>query len=548
MKKKKILIAGLAAIAAAATIGGTWAVWTQTEVAHNEFMTANYCTDLQETFTPPTEWLPGEETEKAVWVNNENGEVPVIAKITMSQKWKRLEDIKVNVATQPEAEVWEVVATPGELPIQFRQDAMNTEEFASILNLNKDAVVVLAEGRPGVDSGLRLDLPEVGSLKEAQGKWLLETEDPLEVGNYTFYYIGQIPAGENSPVLLDSVTLNPLLENTVVETHTYYVEDANEPSGYRKVVEHTYNSNGYDSSEYTLTITMQTVQATPDAVDSVLGSTTTITRYLKDEVAKDIVVDASAEEKTLYFAEVNGELGYRPMDQVSADGRETGNWFMRFTNMVPGGTYRDTLNIHNGSRKDYHLYMTIKPREEQTEKQKELLEKITMEVVYTPTGEVLYKGKATGYPYSDASGKYVDMQGVVYLGRYYRGDAGQIQVKLQLDPSIGFEKDPVTGKEYYYFSDVLTKIDWEFMVTEITKPGGGGSSGGGGGGSKGGGPGPGSSDGEVLSIEDELIPLGVLPTTGDNMPIIPVIVTAVVSMLLMLLFAKLGFGKSKKTE
>ena len=84
MRKIKIFIAGLAAMAAAATIGGTWAVWTQQLLAKNEYMTAKYSTFLQEDFESPKGWLPREETRKAVWVKNEST-IPIIAKITMNQ-------------------------------------------------------------------------------------------------------------------------------------------------------------------------------------------------------------------------------------------------------------------------------------------------------------------------------------------------------------------------------------------------------------------------------------------------------------------------------
>lgn len=92
MKKNRILIAGLAAVAGAAMIGGTWAVWTQRLLTKNEFMTAKYSTFLEEKFEKPDAWLPGEEEQKAVWVKNEST-IPIIAQITMNQDWFRREDV-----------------------------------------------------------------------------------------------------------------------------------------------------------------------------------------------------------------------------------------------------------------------------------------------------------------------------------------------------------------------------------------------------------------------------------------------------------------------
>lgn len=542
MKKSRILIAGLAAIAAAATIGGTWAAWTQTLLAKNEFMTAKYSTFLEERFEKPDAWLPGEEEEKAVWVKNEST-IPIIAQITMNQDWFRREDVTALVSATPgEAPLETVVGEKGEsLPLTF--DGENGEEFAAVLNFNADPdpvksqVVVLKDSRIS-EAGLQLGIPAVDTLEEAEGKWLLVSEDPLELGNYTFYYMGMVQPGESTPYLLTSVTMNPQLETTVTGSYTYFEEDPEKPGEYRQITVDTVNSKyGYDSSHYNLNISMKTVQATKDAVES-MYPTDTITKYISGYIAGSGVYESQS-ENTLAFDEINGKMVYYPIDQISADGKEGGNWFMSFTNMVPGGTYIDRLNIENRSNKKYELYMQIKPRV-QDELRDELLKKISMEVYYGDSEKetLLYQGDATGYHYTDANG--TDMQNLVNLGYYYAGRKEQIRVVLQLDPNIGLNDDGT-----YKYADLLTKIDWEFYVTEDTdgRDGGGGNGGGGGGGGGRSGGGPG---GEVLSIDDELIPLGLLPATGDNMPIVPVIVTALVSMFLMLLFAKLS--KKEKAE
>ena len=159
MRKIRIFIAGLAAMAAAATIGGTWAVWTQQLLAKNEYMTAKYSTFLQEDFESPKGWLPGEETRKAVWVKNEST-IPIIAKITMNQNWVRREDVTaLQIPAAGGAPVEQVVAKKGEiLPSVFTGE--NGKEYAAVLNFNRDAVVVLSDSRAS-EPGLRLDIPEV---------------------------------------------------------------------------------------------------------------------------------------------------------------------------------------------------------------------------------------------------------------------------------------------------------------------------------------------------------------------------------------------------
>ncbi|MCI8515321.1 MAG: hypothetical protein HFG75_00315 [Hungatella sp.] len=557
MRKIKIFIAGLAAMAAAATIGGTWAVWTDHLLAKNEYMTAKYSTFLKEDFKSPEGWLPGEEKRKAVWVKNEST-IPIIAKITMNQNWIRREDVKALQIPEGGKEPEEVVVAPkGEyLPSVFTAEN-GIKEYAAILNFNKDAVVILSDSRADA-AGPRFDIPEVSTLKEAEGKWLLMSETPDQVGNYTFYYMGMVQPGEDTPILLSSVRMNPKLETTVTGSHTYFVKDEEAQGGYKKITVNTVNSKyGYDSSHYTLNVSMQTVQATSDAVKTIFHGDR-VSEYIAGYITGEVDYESET-VKTLYFDENNGKMKYVPY-MTSVDGVEDGNWFMSFTNMVPGGKYRDKLNIENASSKDFRLFMKISPRtgeQKQSDIQEELLKKIAMKVYYLD--QLIYDGDVTGYHYSELSGKE-DMQGLVPLGVYKHGRKEQIRVELVLDKNIGLDDD---GS--YRFADVLTKIDWEFMVQEVTTPPDRPDN-------------PGDSDDPddpgrpdrpgvnipdepvpqtMVEIPNEEVPLTILPDpevpltfmipqTGDEFPVIPLAVTAAVSLMLMIGFGFLGFGKKKE--
>lgn len=151
------------------------------------------------------------------------------------------------------------------------------------------------------------------------------------------------------------------------------------------------------------------------------------------------------------------------------------------------------------------------------------------------------------------------------LGVYRRGSKDEIRVELVLDPDIGLNDDGT-----YKYADVLTKVDWEFMVQEVRNGGGGNPpGGGGGGGTTPGGPGDNPEPGveipdepvplDGVTIEDGDVPLSLLPDpevplgfmvpqTGDEFPVVPLAVTVVVSLLLMMGFGFLGFGKKKKAE
>lgn len=159
--------------------------------------------------------------------------------------------------------------------------------------------------------------------------------------------------------------------------------------------------------------------------------------YLSPVYAKDV--------KKLYFEEKNGKMVW---NNVRGD---DGNWFMSFTNMVPGGQYSDQLNIENGSKKTYKLYMQVIPLQ-QDKKLDELLELISMKV--SLGSETLYEGTAGGKEYDNGN-----LQNVIYLGTYKPGDTDQILVNLELNKNVGLE-----------YCNLLTKNDWKFMVTEVKNP------------------------------------------------------------------------------
>lgn len=531
MKKGRYKIFGLAALASVMLIGGTWAAWTQEEKARNEFMLGEYDTKLEEIFTPPENWVPGQEQEKVVKVTNP-GDVPVMTKVVISQDWIRRET--VYAATLSEAgDVLEVPVSPAEgeaFPLTFvGQDGI--EEYAAIPKFNRNSVVLWENGKSSKDS-LGLGLEIVNNVDAAGGKWILMNEEPDANGEYTLYYVGIVDAKKETPTFLESVTLNPKLESTVTEKSS--VRERLKDGTVKDVTLEQVNPiYGYDSATYTMNISAVTVQATQSAVEEIFGKQGDVLDDLAQKIAKS---DAFKSEtvKTLKFDQINGKMVYAPYR--TEEGKEQGNWFMSFTDMMPGVTYQDELNIENASNRKYYLYTQVVPIA-QDEVKDELLDLLQMKVVYN--GNLLYEGTAKG----DALETKDGMQWAVPLGLYLSGEKGKIEVELKLDPSLD-----VLNEKTAKYADVLTKIDWKFMVTEYHSPGGGGgNSGGGGGGSKGGGKGPGSSDGgDVLSIEDELIPLAALPATGDKMPIIPVIVTTLVSMFLMLLFAKLS--KKEKAE
>lgn len=162
-----------------------------------------------------------------------------------------------------------------------------------------------------------------------------------------------------------------------------------------------------------------------------------LTAYMLPAYAKDV--------KKLYFEQQSGEMVW---NNVKGD---DGNWFMSFTNMVPGGEYTDQLKIENGSKKTCALYMQVVPIK-QDEKKDELLELISMKVLLGT--KTLYEGTASGKNYNNGN-----LRNVIFLGNYKPGEEDQINVELKLDKNAGLE-----------YCDLLTKNNWKFMVTEVKNP------------------------------------------------------------------------------
>lgn len=519
MKKGRILIFA-AAVLAALSVGGTLAAWSQVIQTGNEYRIPQYKTSLEEEFSQPDDWQPGITTRKAVWVSNslsdETGQsgVPVLAKAELHQSWVRREPVYATASNVR----YEVEPLAGEeLPLVFEAED-GTVQYAALPHFNRKTVMVLSSGM-AKEEGLRLGLDYVDSAADpmVQGKWLLVNEDPAERGNYVLYYIGVLQPGEDSPHFLESVTMNPLLEASVIRKDTWY--ERQEDGSYKQVTETTPNSRyGYDSSRYTMDIKATTVQATKAAVEQTFtgGFHEEVIHYLANEVADPGVYDASdlVKKLTVVRSDRNsGELAYIPYRTEA--GSEEGNWFMSFTDMVPGGVYKDSLIVENNAGSNVRIWMRVLSREQDAIKD-ELLEKISMKVTFQ--GNVIYEGKATGSGYGEGT----NLQELIPLCYLSPGASERIYVELVLEPSITC--DPVTGKCIY--ADELSKIDWQFMIQGggSSNGGGGGSSGGGGGNSGGGSPG-GPGGGVTTSVTvgagpepgSQITPL--LPQTGDETPL-----------------------------
>lgn len=270
MKKKAAL--GLAGLAAVAAIGGTWAYWNQNLSVDNEFKAGNFDSDIVEEFKPEEDWLPGETVEKVVSVKNSgNVDMAVMTKIT--QKWD------------------------GERMIF--EDPEGNEVYAAEVHWGENvAVYEVSEAWPKHEElGIT---KSVGSFDAADDMWVLTGVQEQEDDSLDLYFVYSdiVEEGEETPALLTSVTMSPLIKSDA--TDKVYEADEN---GELKVVDAVSSGFHYEDAQYTMTINAKTVQATFDAVKEVFGSALEIAENDKDWVIDDFLRANSIDKPAALEAE-----------------------------------------------------------------------------------------------------------------------------------------------------------------------------------------------------------------------------------------------------
>lgn len=437
----RISVCMLIAVLSTVIVGSTYAYMNSEVWTENEYQTGKYSQAIRENFEPPKDWLPGQDVNKDVTFEN-NGTVPVFVKVTLNQSWIRRENVYTSPSDAP------IKPLAGEAFELVFKNENGEPEAAALLHYGKD--VVLLEGGRSAKASLSTGLPVVKGASDAKGKWLLLSEEPDEKGNLTFYYIGVLEGGKTSPLLLDSVEMNPKINAAVVKETTVW-----DKTGKKWVT--TYETNptyDYQCARYSLNVKMETVQATKAAVEELFASDKTGEQSVISYIATlgkgvDYSRDDSVKEKKLTLQEKNGKLLWMPSTP-------TDNWFMSHLNMLPGESYTDSLTIRNQASKDYSIYMQIMPRanakhEAQTELQDKLLKYIQMKIYRD--GKLIYDGDVTG---DGGSGRINDLNDKLYLlGILEEGESSVLKVELTLDKNTPLE-----------YSDLLSRIDWKFKAVQ----------------------------------------------------------------------------------
>lgn len=321
MSKKATALAGLGVLA---VVGGTFAYYNQTVSLENPLTTGEYDNELIEDYTPPTEDLkPGATIDKVVGAKN-TGDYPVMVRIKMDEVWRRKD------ANGPTQDIISHDSTEGD---EFAAIEIGTKygygnEFDANQAVDDDGLV--KDDESVVRKNLAKDFAKDWTYNANDGYWyynkilapgqtadnLLESitlASDIDLGHYIqkdWYYVGpssmtqdKVPTWNEYTVTRDEtsgeVTNITINGTSVGDRNRDGFTDAIDMAMYLNITsgKKLFRKNesvldedakGYAKANYTLTVTSQFVQATPDALETEFGS------ELPDDI-KEIIDGLKAE-------------------------------------------------------------------------------------------------------------------------------------------------------------------------------------------------------------------------------------------------------------
>ena len=249
-KTKVWLATGLLALT---VVGCTWAYFTSTSHIDNRLSTKAYGNTITEKFTPRDDWQPGQKVEKVFAVKN-TGDSTLVVRVKMDESWAR--------------------------------GSTNLKTLSSVT----DRAKIFTPNQPSPVDGLVVADATVVTKELDTANWVFH--------DGYWYYKSLLTAGNETPALLNSITLDKDADMGKYTVTSYYHEgtaaptfepggtgDDHSPTGgwaeftgavpkpadgktifIRTVSKLDSAAAGYAGADYTLTITAETCQATQDAV------------------------------------------------------------------------------------------------------------------------------------------------------------------------------------------------------------------------------------------------------------------------------------------
>jgi len=282
MRKTKKKTAGIALVGllVVTIIAGTFAYWNQTSTIENPFDTGKSGSITKEDFIPGDgdDWQPGVEVNKDVFVQN-TGDQDLIVRVRLDEKWVR----KSTASATPGVE-YKTIAAPYTTNQVDANDGLTAADASVVGKTLANPTKWISGGdgwyyysdnlKGGITTEKWLDAVEL--LNDADmGKMEIHKYVSVTGGTDESLWVwveydaagtgAEMPAyldGSGVPCLKDAVGAQKVLHNKV--------ETAYAKAGGVDLL-------GYSQSDYTLTVTTQTVQATKEAIDAMFGGGTTFT-------------------------------------------------------------------------------------------------------------------------------------------------------------------------------------------------------------------------------------------------------------------------------
>ena len=273
MRNKYFL--GLAGLAALAVIGSSFAYFSKTETIENPFYTKRYGTTVVEEFDPSEgeNWKPGVQVNKDLVIQN-TGSQDVVVRVMFEDIWSRKNAEDKDEAFYTVSGVKAVTSSNATYQLDSEDGLVDGDATV----VHKELLGVGDKWILGNDGWFYYK--DVLSKEESTGKFLdwVKLHDDVDFGRSEkkWYYSTK----EERPAIPDFTTD----EENWKDDWTEYTGNMPEEARHTVVITMVEaDKKGYSEADYTLRITVQTVQATDGAVEA------TFEGIMDDEDMKDVV-------------------------------------------------------------------------------------------------------------------------------------------------------------------------------------------------------------------------------------------------------------------
>lgn len=276
MKKRNI--AALAGVAAVLTIGGSLAYFNQTMQVENNFDTAKFGSTMVEDFKPSEgkDWQPGVEVNKDVVVTN-TGDVPVVVRVKMDEKWMRGNDAFKTIVADDEDGNKIVEVKQGEGQEEDAKDGLTDPDKTVVHKvLNTDDWKLANDGWYYYVSNVPAAGEEGADNTTAKFLDAVKLADDADMGKFVktkYYQLEDEETWNKFPV--DEITNEQVTEEKLEELMTAdgkVIAKIKADVAVETDADGNTINKGYSDADYTLTITAEVVQATKEAVDATFGN------------------------------------------------------------------------------------------------------------------------------------------------------------------------------------------------------------------------------------------------------------------------------------